>query len=57
MKKFYVIVTFSFNRLHSSTKKIFFLFAQDISTVLGNIRCVDSENGLLFAELALVFEI
>ena len=42
--------------LHSSTKKIF-LFAQDISTVLGYIRCADSENGLLFAALALVFEV
>ena len=42
---------------HSSTKKFFFLFAQDILTVLGYIRCADSENGLIFAELALVFEI
>ena len=33
------------------------IFAEDISTVLGYIRCADSENGLIFAELALVFEI
>ena len=31
-------------------------FAEDISTVSRCIRCADSENGLLFAELALVFE-
>ena len=33
------------------------MFAQDISTVLGYISSTDSENGLIFAELALVFEI
>ena len=33
------------------------IFAEDISTVLGYIRCADSENGPIFAELALVFEI
>ena len=33
------------------------IFAEDISTVLRYIRCADSNNGLLFAELALVFEI
>ena len=43
--------------LHSPTKKIFFLFAEDISTVLGYIRYADSENGLIFGELALLFEI
>ena len=32
-------------------------FAEDISTVLRYIRCADSENGLMFAELAVVFEI
>ena len=33
------------------------IFAEDILTVLGYIRCADSENGHIFAELALVFEI
>ena len=33
------------------------IFAEDISMVLRCIRCADSENGLIFAELALVFEI
>ena len=33
------------------------IFAEDISTILGYIRCADSENSLIFAELALVFEI
>ena len=33
------------------------IFAEDISTVLRYIRCADSENGLILAELALVFEI
>ena len=42
---------------YTAQQKNFFLFARDISTVLGYIRCADSENGLLFAELALVFEI
>ena len=28
------------------------IFAEDISTVLRYIRCADSENGLIFAELA-----
>ena len=45
------------HKLHSPTKQYFFLFAIDISMVLGYIRCADSENGLIFAELALVFEI
>ena len=38
-------------------KNYFFLFAEDISTVLGYVRSADSENGRIFAELALVFEI
>ena len=38
-------------------KKFFFLFAKDISRVLGYVRCADSENGHIVAELALVFEI
>ena len=42
---------------YTAEQKNFFLFAQDISTVLRYIRCGDSENGLPFAELALVFEI
>ena len=33
------------------------IFAEDILTVLRYIRCTDFENGLIFAELALVFEI
>ena len=33
------------------------IFAEDISTALRYIKCADSENGLIFAELALVFEI
>ena len=32
-------------------------FAEGILMVVGYIRCADSENGLIFAELALVFEI
>ena len=45
------------NDYTAQQKKTFFIFAQDISTVLVYIRCADSENGLIFAELALVFEI
>ena len=33
------------------------IFAEDISTVLRYITCADSENSLIFAEMALVFEI
>ena len=43
--------------LHSPIQKYFFLFAIDILTVLGYIRCADSKNGLIYAELALGFEI
>ena len=55
MKKHFI----QLSRSHSPTKNNVFLFAEDISisTVLGYIGCADSENGLIFAELALVFEI
>ena len=31
------------------------IFAEDILTDLGYIKCADSENGRIFADLALVF--
>ena len=43
--------------MYNTAQQKIFLFAEDISTRLGYIRCADSENGLVFAELALVFEI
>ena len=51
------VATTKYLEQHSPTKKYFFVFALKISTVLGYIRCADFENGLTFAELALVCEI
>ena len=44
-------------RLHWSTKKIFFSGASNIRPILGYIWGADSENNISFFASALVFEI